>query len=86
MQIDLYAQLLTQIGGFASILANMGSSQKNVSTKSYHNILMQLRKVCNHPYLFEGVEPPGLDEYGEHVIEASGKLILVDKLLKKFTK
>jgi len=21
------------------------------------NILMQLRKVCNHPYLFEGAEP-----------------------------
>ena len=21
------------------------------------NILMQLRKVCNHPYLFDGAEP-----------------------------
>lgn len=21
------------------------------------NILMQLRKCCNHPYLFDGVEP-----------------------------
>lgn len=44
---------------------------------------MQLRKVCNHPYLFEGVEPPGSDTYGEHLKEASGKLIIVDKLLKK---
>ncbi len=27
------------------------------------NILMQLRKVCNHPYLFEGAEsgPPFMD-------------------------
>jgi SWI/SNF-related matrix-associated actin-dependent regulator of chromatin subfamily A member 5 len=22
-----------------------------------HNTLMQLRKVCNHPYLFDGAEP-----------------------------
>ena len=44
---------------------------------------MQLRKVCNHPYLFEGVEPEGADEFGEHLIEASGKLIFLDKLLEK---
>jgi SWI/SNF-related matrix-associated actin-dependent regulator of chromatin subfamily A member 5 len=44
---------------------------------------MQLRKVCNHPYLFEGVEPEGADEFGEHIVEASGKLTLVDKLMKK---
>ena len=46
---------------------------------------MQLRKVCNHPYLFEGVEPEGSEIYGEHIVEASGKLIIVDKLLKKAT-
>lgn len=83
LQIDLYAQFLTQIGGYASLVANMGSSQKNVKVKNYHNILMQLRKVCNHPYLFDCVEPQGAGEYGEHVIEASGKLALVDRLLKK---
>jgi SWI/SNF-related matrix-associated actin-dependent regulator of chromatin subfamily A member 5 len=44
---------------------------------------MQLRKVCNHPYLFEGVEPPGSDVYGEHIVQASGKLVLVDQLMKK---
>ena len=51
--------------------------------KNYHNILMQLRKVCNHPYLFEGIEPEGADEFGEHIVQASGKLMLVDKLVKK---
>ena len=50
---------------------------------SNKNTIMQLRKVCNHPYLFEGAEPHGLDEYGEHIIEASGKLQVVDKLLQK---
>ena len=47
---------------------------------------MQLRKVCNHPYVFRGVEPEGADEYGEHIVEASGKLIIVDKLLEKILK
>jgi SNF2 family DNA or RNA helicase len=74
---------LTQIGGFSSIISNVDSSKKVIPLKNYHNILMQLRKVCNHPYLFEGVEPEGADEFGEHIIEASGKLTLVDKLMGK---
>jgi len=47
------------------------------------NILMQLRKVCNHPYLFDGAEPgpPYID--GAHIWEASGKMVLLDKLLPK---
>ena len=49
----------------------------------YKNILMQLRKVCNHPYLFEGQEPEGAEEFGEHIITASGKMRFLDKLLKK---
>jgi len=47
------------------------------------NILMQLRKVCGHPYLFEGVEDRSLDPMGEHLIENSAKLRLLDKLLKR---
>ncbi|XP_045400792.1 chromodomain-helicase-DNA-binding protein 1-like [Lemur catta] len=44
------------------------------------NILSQLRKCVDHPYLFDGVEPEPF-EVGEHLIEASGKLHLLDKLL-----
>ena len=50
---------------------------------TYRNILMQLRKCCNHPYLFEGIEPEGADPVGEHVIEVSSKLVVLDKLLQK---
>ena len=32
------------------------------------NMLMQLRKVAAHPYLFNGVEDRTLDPMGEHVI------------------
>lgn len=44
------------------------------------NVLTQLRKCVDHPYLFDGVEPEPF-EVGEHLIEASGKLHLLDRLL-----
>uniref|UniRef100_A0A8D0AXR7 Chromodomain helicase DNA binding protein 1-like n=1 Tax=Sander lucioperca TaxID=283035 RepID=A0A8D0AXR7_SANLU len=44
------------------------------------NILMQLRKCVDHPYLFNGVEPEPF-EMGEHLVEASGKLCLLDSML-----
>lgn len=36
------------------------------------NILMQLRKCVDHPYLFDGVEPEPF-ELGEHLVTASGE-------------
>lgn len=47
------------------------------------NIVMQLRKCCNHPYLFQGAEPGPPYITGEHLVENSGKLVLLDKLLPK---
>lgn len=47
------------------------------------NILMQLRKVCNHPYLFDGAEPGPPYHDGPHIWEASGKMMLLHKLLPK---
>ncbi|XP_061861146.1 chromodomain-helicase-DNA-binding protein 1-like isoform X4 [Colius striatus] len=44
------------------------------------NVLIQLRKCVAHPYLFNGVEPEPF-EIGDHIVEASGKLWLLDKLL-----
>ncbi|KAF5910909.1 hypothetical protein HPG69_000873, partial [Diceros bicornis minor] len=44
------------------------------------NVLSQLRKCVDHPYLFDGVEPEPF-EIGDHLIEASGKLHLLDNLL-----
>ncbi|KAL3791224.1 hypothetical protein ACHAW5_000494 [Stephanodiscus triporus] len=47
------------------------------------NVLMHLRKVCNHPYLFDGAEagPPFSD--GPHIWENSGKMQLLHKLMPK---
>ena len=48
------------------------------------NILMQLRKCCNHPYLFDGAEPGPPYTTNEHLVINSGKLSVLDKLLPKF--
>ncbi len=47
------------------------------------NILMQLRKCTNHPYLFDGAEPGPPYTTDQHMIDNSGKLLVLDKLLAK---
>ena len=50
--------------------------------KRLRSIYIQLRKVCNHPFLFE--EADEHPEYtDESIITASGKLLILDKLLHK---
>ncbi|MEE6496995.1 hypothetical protein FKM82_002553 [Ascaphus truei] len=47
------------------------------------NILMQLRKCCNHPYLFDGAEPGPPYTTDTHLVYNSGKMVALDKLLSK---
>ncbi|WKX89637.1 hypothetical protein Q1695_008914 [Nippostrongylus brasiliensis] len=49
-------------------------------SQSLSNLHMQLRKCVSHPYLFRGIEPEPFEE-GEHIIEASGKFQVLDRLL-----
>uniref|UniRef100_A0A0D3BPZ7 Helicase C-terminal domain-containing protein n=1 Tax=Brassica oleracea var. oleracea TaxID=109376 RepID=A0A0D3BPZ7_BRAOL len=49
---------------------------------SLQNIVIQLRKACSHPYLFPGIEPEPFEE-GEHLVQVSGKLLVLDQLLKR---
>mgnify|MGYP006973299515 CR=1 FL=1 len=45
------------------------------------NIVMQLRKACNHPYLFHGAEPGPPFTTGEHLVTNSGGCNLPSILL-----
>lgn len=72
MQKTIYRQLLKK-----------STIEKVSSTAHYKNILVQLRKVCDHPYLFPGIEPEDAPELGEHIIKSSGKMMVLDKLLLK---
>lgn len=49
------------------------------------NMLMQLRKCANHPYLFEGAETPPFTN-DERLVKHSGKMVLLNKLLDKLHK
>ena len=50
------------------------------------NILMQLRKCTNHPYLFDGAEPGPPYTTETHLVYNSGKMVILDKLLPKLQK
>ncbi|KAH7655866.1 Nucleoplasmin ATPase protein [Dioscorea alata] len=71
-----YYQQVTDIG-------RVGLDSGTGKSKSLQNLSMQLRKCCNHPYLFVG-------EYNmwqkDQIVRASGKFELLDRLLPKLQK
>ena len=77
LQIDMYAAILCGQEGLGNMAYNTNLLQ-TFNPRKLKNLLMQLRKVCNHPYLFEGAEPVGSEIFGEHLVEVSGKLRMVD--------
>ena len=74
LQKQLYKNILT---GNIDVVNGIGDKIKLL------NVLMQLKKVCNHPYLFDKVEPgpPFVD--GEHLVENSMKFKVLDLLIPK---
>jgi len=74
MQRTWYSNILSKN---MEVLYAMGATKTRM-----HNILMQLRKCANHPYLFEGAEQPPFTN-DERLIVNSGKMILLDKLLQR---
>uniref|UniRef100_A0A8C2UAX9 Chromodomain helicase DNA binding protein 6 n=1 Tax=Coturnix japonica TaxID=93934 RepID=A0A8C2UAX9_COTJA len=70
-----------------------GANQHNMP--NLLNTMMELRKCCNHPYLINGAEEKILEDFRkthspeapdfqlQAMIQAAGKLVLIDKLLPK---
>jgi len=78
MQVKWYQKILEK-----DIDAVNGAGGKRESKTRLLNIVMQLRKCCNHPYLFEGAEPGPPYTTDEHLIYNSGKMLVLDRLLKR---
>ncbi|KAH6763638.1 hypothetical protein C2S51_014887 [Perilla frutescens var. frutescens] len=78
IQAEYYRAMLTKN---YQVLRNIG---KGVPQQSMLNIVMQLRKVCNHPYLIPGTEPEfgSMEFLHEMRIKASAKLTLLHSMLK----
>ncbi|VAH83090.1 unnamed protein product [Triticum turgidum subsp. durum] len=78
-QRDLYINILEKN------YSKLNSAIQYGRKLSLNNVLMELRKCCNHPYLFPGLEVKqheGEDVF-QSLVSASGKLQLLDKLLPK---
>lgn len=82
MQKNLYRQILLRDIDTINNASNSNSNSQQSRT-AILNIVMQLRKCCNHPYLFPSMEDRSLDPLGEHLYSNCGKMVLLDKLLKK---
>lgn len=77
MQRKWYKSLLEK-----DIDAVNGVGSKKEGKTRLLNIVMQLRKCCNHPYLFDGAEPGPPYTTDEHLVFNAGKMVILDKLLK----
>ncbi|KAI5301219.1 hypothetical protein KEM56_001884, partial [Ascosphaera pollenicola] len=78
MQVKWYRMCLEK-----DIDAVNGAAGKKETKTRLLNIVMQLRKCCNHPYLFEHAEPGPPYTNDEHIVYNSGKMVILDKLLKR---
>jgi ATP-dependent DNA helicase len=55
---------------------------RDLRPSGLQNLIMQLRKVCNHPYLFDyPVDSEGNFIVSEELVKSSGKMMLLDRLL-----
>lgn len=73
------AENVSALNSVATSSSSASSSSRNVIL----NLVMQLRKCCNHPYLFEGIEDRSLNPYGDHLYKNCGKMFLLHKLMIK---
>lgn len=85
VQLEYYKNILTR--NYAAL--NEGN---NGQKSSLLNIVMELKKVSNHPYMFPGAEEKVLngserrEDQIKGLIASSGKMMLLDQLLAKLKK
>lgn len=79
---SMFSTALGKVSSFAAC----SIYRKPGGVKGLSNELMQLRKICQHPFLFESVEdkmnPAGLID--DKLIRTSGKIELLSRILPKF--
>ncbi|ORY76015.1 SNF2 family N-terminal domain-domain-containing protein [Leucosporidium creatinivorum] len=85
---SLQLKLTRQIKEHGMIFTELGPSegkQKATGIKGLQNQIMQLRKICNHPFCFEAVErsidPTGASD--ATLFRVAGKFEILDRILPK---
>lgn len=57
-------------------------AEKEINNMKLQNLFMQLRKICCHPFLFDWPrEPDGTQLIDKSLINASGKMLMLNRLL-----
>ncbi|KAH8702492.1 putative RSC complex subunit [Talaromyces proteolyticus] len=81
LQSKLYKQLLTS----NKMVVSDGKGGK-IGMRGLSNMLMQMRKLCNHPFVFEPVEDQMNPTRGTNdlIWRTAGKFELLDRVLPKF--
>ncbi|EGW31333.1 uncharacterized protein SPAPADRAFT_154321 [Spathaspora passalidarum NRRL Y-27907] len=82
LQYVLYQQMLKHNALFVG--ADVGGAKSGI--KGLNNKIMQLRKICNHPFVFEEVEAVLNSSRltNDLIWRVSGKFELLDRVLPKF--
>ncbi len=83
LQSKLYQQMLKYN---VIYVGDPTDPNKMVNIKGANNQIMQLRKICNHPFVYEEVENlinPS-SETNDDIWRVAGKFELLDKILPKF--
>ncbi|KAI9247151.1 SNF2 family N-terminal domain-containing protein [Phascolomyces articulosus] len=80
MQRKWYQKILEK--DIDAINGGSGLSKREGKTRLL-NIVMQLRKCCNHPYLFDGAEPGPPYTTDQHIVDNAGKMVVLDRLLTR---
>jgi chromodomain-helicase-DNA-binding protein 4 len=77
LQKEYYRAILTRN---YQILSRNGGPQI-----SLNNVVMELRKLCGHPYLLDGMEPHtrNQSEANRQLLMVSGKMVLLEKMMSK---
>lgn len=82
----LQAKLYHQMMSHGILFVNQEEKGNKLGVKGLSNMIMQLRKLCNHPFVFEEVEsainPTKVNN--DSLWRTAGKFELLDRLLPKF--
>ena len=71
--------------GSSNSLESLATKPAESDWRKLMNLLLQLRKVCNHVYLMPDAEPDPY-ELSEDIVYGSGKLVMLDRMLPKLKK
>ncbi|KAF9175630.1 hypothetical protein BGX21_006970 [Mortierella sp. AD011] len=72
----------------SALEVDLRKASKSVSNMKLMNLVMQLRKVCNHPFLFDWPLDPKtrMPVLSEDLLNSSGKMLVLNRLLEALFK